>query len=871
MQEVIRQTALETLMGHEATRLITIRAATGSGKSTLLRQFVRALRQIGRAPSIIQLSETADEISLVRDLLAIVENRHDSAPSFLDNFEELSQRLILALRSATTDILLILDDFQHLHSPDAIRLLTRLIYLETPAQLTFVIASRTHIDIAVSGLRLDGRLLELGPSDLKFSRFEAQNLADSVGLGLDPDTWEQFTHKVDGWIVALRLALILLRDGKLDVTELLQFSGDQRDMAAYLSEQIFKGLGSGERTALMQCAAFDVLRRDVLVATLGKSVTDQTLDLIHMLALPTEDDDPQSQSLRLHGVILNFLNAKAKEHGLDLNAIRVAAALYLRRKGEWRKATIYALNAGDLALAASVTERGGGWRLIYRGEDGTQRQFHTLATLPRAAYQAYPKTALGLAIAAAKRGEIDHALDIAAHIGRMIGTLAPEMGAELRLVDALLCLYQDAAIQPDTEAQLENDILDTGTVDPVRLALTQNLLCFSNLQSQNYGAAIRYGRLSVATFHAAASDFGAAHLPLHIGQAEFFAGKIDNARATLERHLLHCETVLGNDADLTLMTRALHAEVDLEQGNIPADKEALNTDFAKLGSQDSWYDPLASLVMSSLRIARLVGGGQKLETILSRAEDVAFARNYDRLSRFIALQRIEVLLSEGQVSDAATLFALAQENHAAMQAAASYSPVNLRGLPLAALSARFDLATGAPSHANARLIELTDHKRNKANVPRFIRLALLRINALIAMGNKEEAAAYLDRLTLEFPVDRYPLGFVEADETVIQFVLDHAGRVEQGSLIARRLGHVVAQIARLAPPTSRPDHGPVLTTTEVEVVKRLEKGLSNKEIARDLGVSDNTVKFHLMNVYRKLDVRTRTAAAKRVRDSGILH
>ena len=53
----------------------------------------------------------------------------------------------------------------------------------------------------------------------------------------------------------------------------------------------------------------------------------------------------------------------------------------------------------------------------------------------------------------------------------------------------------------------------------------------------------------------------------------------------------------------------------------------------------------------------------------------------------------------------------------------------------------------------------------------------------------------------------------------------------------------------------------LLTDREREVLKRVSEGQSNKEIAKILGISDHTVKLHMHNISRKLDVPNRTAAA----------
>ena len=67
-----------------------------------------------------------------------------------------------------------------------------------------------------------------------------------------------------------------------------------------------------------------------------------------------------------------------------------------------------------------------------------------------------------------------------------------------------------------------------------------------------------------------------------------------------------------------------------------------------------------------------------------------------------------------------------------------------------------------------------------------------------------------------------------------------------------------AVAARLVRRAAAP--GPVLTEREVEILDLLARGLSNKELARRLLVSEATVKSHLSHIYPKLGVDTRAAA-----------
>ncbi|HHO56315.1 MAG TPA: response regulator transcription factor [Trueperaceae bacterium] len=63
---------------------------------------------------------------------------------------------------------------------------------------------------------------------------------------------------------------------------------------------------------------------------------------------------------------------------------------------------------------------------------------------------------------------------------------------------------------------------------------------------------------------------------------------------------------------------------------------------------------------------------------------------------------------------------------------------------------------------------------------------------------------------------------------------------------------------------------PELTNRESQVLKLLVDGLSNKEIAKELSLSPETVKDYLQNIYQKLGVSDRHAASKKSRELGLL-
>jgi DNA-binding NarL/FixJ family response regulator len=95
-----------------------------------------------------------------------------------------------------------------------------------------------------------------------------------------------------------------------------------------------------------------------------------------------------------------------------------------------------------------------------------------------------------------------------------------------------------------------------------------------------------------------------------------------------------------------------------------------------------------------------------------------------------------------------------------------------------------------------------------------------------------------------------------------------AGEAYLGPSVARRVIQAVAR-RRITLARESPDLA-ALTGREREVLRCLAGGLSNREIARRLGISDTTVRTHVSSILRKLDLRDRTQAAVRATEIGLL-
>jgi DNA-binding NarL/FixJ family response regulator len=101
----------------------------------------------------------------------------------------------------------------------------------------------------------------------------------------------------------------------------------------------------------------------------------------------------------------------------------------------------------------------------------------------------------------------------------------------------------------------------------------------------------------------------------------------------------------------------------------------------------------------------------------------------------------------------------------------------------------------------------------------------------------------------------------------VRTVRKGGGLIEPG--VAKR---VMAEFARLHPPARKIDEGlpEPLSERELEVLRLVSAGLSNREIGHKLGLSEGTVKNYVTSMLQKIGVRDRTQAALRGRELGLI-
>ena len=89
-------------------------------------------------------------------------------------------------------------------------------------------------------------------------------------------------------------------------------------------------------------------------------------------------------------------------------------------------------------------------------------------------------------------------------------------------------------------------------------------------------------------------------------------------------------------------------------------------------------------------------------------------------------------------------------------------------------------------------------------------------------------------------------------------------------MIARRILELMPKAPESSAPPAADVSGERLTEREYEILAGVERGLSNRELAENIGLSKLTIETHTRNIYRKLAVRSRTGAVHAARARGLL-
>jgi LuxR family maltose regulon positive regulatory protein len=362
------------------------------------------------------------------------------------------------------------------------------------------------------------------------------------------------------------------------------------------------------------------------------------------------------------------------------------------------------------------------------------------------------------------------------------------------------------------------------------------------------------------------SVLGFNYCALHLGLASLHLGHRREAEATFREALELAEENFGADSGLRAVADIHLAVALLARGSVAGAADLFARSLEHIEAYDGWIDVYAEGYATAVSMALNTGGLEQAEGFLKRAAATAVRRRLARLEGLVHGHRARLHVRAGRLDEARS--ALSWRPGDWREAPVRWREHHANGIAAAELA----IVTGDPAAAHLILADLAaaaaaGHRARDTRVVEFLTAI-----ASFGAGARDEAAAALILLLepalpeddTEFLVESGPLA-VPLLQYARQWTRDHGA----STLARQALGAALARLSTIAAGKSEA-RTTLLSARELEVLAELARASPNKVIARVLQMTENTVKFHLKNIFQKLGIRHRAQAINAAREQGLI-
>jgi LuxR family transcriptional regulator, maltose regulon positive regulatory protein len=866
---------------HDGLRTATctvLSAPAGAGKTSLLAAWAA---ELDRPVAWLALDERDQDVALfLRYLLAalrvVVPTRRTYPADGPPVPEAVLTSLINDVAAAGRPGLLVLDDYHVVHAPpvhDAVRFLLD----HLPPDLHLVVASREDPPLPLPRLRARGRLVELRAADLGFTVEEAGALLDAAPLHLTETQAATLVERTEGWAAGLQLAGLALRDRPDAAAFVSAFAGDHRLVTDYLSSEVLARQPPRTRRFLRATAFLDRMCAPLCDAVLGNGVdgdSQRVLEELERANLFVVPLDGQRVWYRYHHLFADTLRALLAH---DEEAGEGAARH--RRASAWFGDRGLLPEAIQHAIAGGAHDDAAGWLealtpVMLASVDVHHTMETWLAELPDALVRSRPILCLARAWILIHHLEIADATAWATAAERALpsddGPTARHARGAVAAVQALLATLGPAASPEEACTLADRAFADLPAQDAPFRGVAAVACGQAELARGRGERAEKVLTAAVGEGRAAGLVHGALLVAGHQVAVQRLRGARLRALAA-GRGALSWAAGRGGPAALGHGVLAVLVADLLADGNEPADALPLMLEGHRILTRFGERPPL--VLMASLGLARLRladGDAPAAAEVLAPVRDLLARGPYGPLAVMLAAGEAQVRLALGD-ADAAVAWASAQRGELPlvfrMQTHVFASAVDTLLLAPARILVDHGVATGDVTLLR-RAAELLTRADELGLGWLGLRAAVLR--AAVESGLGDRAAA---RTTLAAAVVAAEPEYVVRPFAVCPGVPDLLHEVGQALTGApRSFVDVLLAASRPMPGTLRHPDGLVepLTARELDVLRLLAAGRSNAGMAHVLTVEQSTVKTHLVHLYEKLGVHSRTAAVARARSLRLL-
>jgi len=768
----------------------------------------------------------------------------------------------------------VLDDYHLIENP-ALREAVAFLLNHLPSQLHLIITTRADPPLPLSRLRSREQLIELRAEDLRFTPAEAMAFFNQVmGLNLSKEDVATLEAHTEGWIAGLQLAALSMQ-GRDDLPNFItDFTGSHRFILDYLTDEVLERRPKGTQNFLLQTSILDRLCGSLCDAVTGGSDGQATLERLEQANLFIVSLDDERRWYRYHHLFAEVLRARLRQIQPDpVSELHRRAGRWYEEAGLVDKAVDHALAGRDFEQAACLIEQVAG-TMVRRGASASLARW--LDAMPEKMIHARPHLCLArgwicLWGLVPRLGNVDEWAQLALRDVPAHQSLDTELIGEVAALQATA-----AAIRWEITRSLElsQQALDYLPLDsPWRSSMA---LCLGTAHFYSGDVAAAARALNEAL--RLSQDDGARYIQSisasFLAETQVHQGHLGQAMAIYQQVLEWADHGLPQRGGV--MAHSGLANLLHEYNQLDAALAHLQLGAEQLQQVGGVWVAF-ELYRSMARVHFALGNWGDALNDLERASQCGVNAQVSLVVTQVAALQARLQLIQGDLASAESWAA----NSGLSPDDADAVHPGLREVEYLSLT-RVLTAQGRHTEALSLLERLLQTAETEGRFGSAIEILILQSLTLQAQGNTADALTFLERALILAEPEDYVRTFVDEGEPMAELLARL--KAEDGrhvlSEAEKMKGYVLKLLAALEKDAVRPIFHPSalilqplvepLTARELELLRLVAAGHSNKETAQELFVAVGTVKKHLNNIYGKLDVSSRTQAVARARELDLL-
>jgi ATP/maltotriose-dependent transcriptional regulator MalT len=805
--------------------------------------------------------------------------------------EVILTEVINRLAALPADVVLVFDDY-HAITAAAIHASMTFLLDHLPARLHLVIATRADPPLPLARLRARGQLVEIRSTDLRFTRDEATDfLAQTGAPALSPEDIAALDARTEGWIAGLQLAALSLR-GRRDIATFLQaFTGTHRFVVDYLTQEVLTRQPAEVQHFLLQTAILERLCGPLCEAVTGKTAGQAMLERLDQDNLFVVSLDDERHWYRYHHLFAEVLRQRLRHlYPERVARLHQRASAWYARHGLIHDAVHHALAAADFAQAARLIEQTAD-RMAKRGEIATLRAW--LERLPADQIRAREELCLWHGWLLALDGRFDAAERLLQDLERPRSASTASMplpapngaGQPSRLNDArglgeragrvaatraFIAFRRGDA--PRTIALARQALEQLSTETAVRALVAWNLgiayLWSGDLAAG--AAALTEARMSG---QATGNSYAAFMATFELAEMQARQGYLHRADRSY-RQALDLVAERGGHVAATGPLSVGRGDIQREWNNLDMAARYLHDGIA--GCKQTGNGAILLLGYVALaRVRQAQGDAEGAQALIQMIEQgLQMHRFPPHNAAPLAAWHARLALQQG---DLAVAWRWVQDRQLRVDEEPD-PPREVEYLTWArVLLAQRRAAEVTP--VLGRLLHLAERQGRMGSA-----LEILVLQALAQQARGDEAGA-MERLARALSLaepEGYIRLFVDEGAPMARLLARMRGRRPDARHDSPRYRDHLLALLGGAPDADAPLSAPAgpaagvyplgepLRDREIEVLRLIVAGCSNREIADQLVIAVSTVKWHVNAIYGKLQVESRTKAIARARELHIV-